>query len=250
MELLDTPLPDAGRAAGRRARAGRRTRQLGRRRLGRARRRGHLPRLPRAPSAAPRDAGSPRSSPGPATGSTSSRSARSTATSSAPSPSSVRSCCGVPTAAGVSTSRARRPAPSTGGSRRSTPTGPRTCPPAAARSCSPATTQVAVKDPVITVRDGQWEMWLCEHPLTEPGDEDRMTTSYLTSADGLAWTRHGTVLEPTPRHLGRPRRPGDHRALPRPARGAVRRPPDRRGQLARDHLGRPGRRDRRAARRP
>ena len=25
-----------------------------------------------------------------------------------------------------------------------------------------------------------------------------MTTSYLTSADGLAWTRHGTVLEPTP----------------------------------------------------
>lgn len=62
----------------------------------------------------------------------------------------------------------------------------------------PGDDRVAVKDPVITVRDGLWEMWLCEHPLTDPGDEDRMTTSYLTSADGLAWTRHGTVLEPTP----------------------------------------------------
>ncbi|MCW2621210.1 MAG: hypothetical protein JWL64_812 [Frankiales bacterium] len=57
---------------------------------------------------------------------------------------------------------------------------------------------VAVKDPVITVRDGLWEMWLCEHPLGDPGHEDRMTTSYLTSDDGLAWTRHGTVLSPTP----------------------------------------------------
>lgn len=25
-----------------------------------------------------------------------------------------------------------------------------------------------------------------------------MSTAYLTSADGLAWTRHGTVLEPRP----------------------------------------------------
>ena len=62
----------------------------------------------------------------------------------------------------------------------------------------PGDAQVAVKDPVITERDGQWEMWLCEHPLTEPGEEDRMSTSYLTSSDGLAWTRHGTVLAPTP----------------------------------------------------
>ncbi|MET0999771.1 MAG: hypothetical protein ABWX73_13725 [Marmoricola sp.] len=62
----------------------------------------------------------------------------------------------------------------------------------------PGDDQVAVKDPVITVRDGEWEMWLCEHPLTEPGEEDRMSTSYLTSSDGLAWTRHGTVLEPRP----------------------------------------------------
>jgi hypothetical protein len=56
---------------------------------------------------------------------------------------------------------------------------------------------VAVKDPVITLRDGRWEMWACEHPLTEPGDEDRMSTAHLTSDDGLAWHRHGTVLRPT-----------------------------------------------------
>lgn len=62
----------------------------------------------------------------------------------------------------------------------------------------PGDAQVAVKDPVITVREGEWEMWLCEHPLTEPGEEDRMSTSYLTSSDGLSWTRHGTVLEPRP----------------------------------------------------
>lgn len=60
----------------------------------------------------------------------------------------------------------------------------------------PGSADVAVKDPVITVRDGYWEMWLCEHPLTDPGEEDRMSTSYLTSSDGLAWTRHGTVLVP------------------------------------------------------
>ena len=60
----------------------------------------------------------------------------------------------------------------------------------------PGDDAVAVKDPVVTVRDGRWEMWLCEHPLTDPGHEDRMTTAYLTSDDGLAWTRHGTVLAP------------------------------------------------------
>lgn len=62
----------------------------------------------------------------------------------------------------------------------------------------PGSDAVAVKDPVVTVRDGRWEMWLCEHPLTDPGHEDRMSTAYLTSDDGLAWTRHGTVLVPTP----------------------------------------------------
>lgn len=56
----------------------------------------------------------------------------------------------------------------------------------------------AVKDPVILQHGGGWEMWACEHPLAEAGDEDRMSTAFLTSADGLAWTRRGTVLSPTP----------------------------------------------------
>jgi len=60
--------------------------------------------------------------------------------------------------------------------------------------------EVAVKDPVITVSPDDageacvWEMWLCCHPLTDPGHEDRMTTRRLTSADGLSWTDHGVVL--------------------------------------------------------
>ena len=62
----------------------------------------------------------------------------------------------------------------------------------------PGDDRVAVKDPVITCRDGRWEMWVCRHPLTETGHEDRMTTAYLTSADGLNWTDHGDVLTGTP----------------------------------------------------
>src|SRR3954469_22258260 len=59
--------------------------------------------------------------------------------------------------------------------------------------------EVAVKDPVIVVGDdGIWHAWVCEHPLTEPGHEDRMSTAYHRSADGLAWVRHGTVLAPRP----------------------------------------------------
>jgi hypothetical protein len=34
--------------------------------------------------------------------------------------------------------------------------------------------------------------------LTEPGEEDRMTTAYATSADGLSWDWQGDVLRPTP----------------------------------------------------
>jgi hypothetical protein len=62
----------------------------------------------------------------------------------------------------------------------------------------PGDETTAVKDPVLRrVGDG-WEMWLCCHPLTEPGHEDRMTTRRLTSADGLAWTDHGEVLAGRP----------------------------------------------------
>jgi len=63
----------------------------------------------------------------------------------------------------------------------------------------PGDDAMAVKDPVVTVTEaGEWEMWLCCHPLTEPGHEDRMTSRRLTSPDGLDWTDHGVVL------VGRP----------------------------------------------
>jgi hypothetical protein len=58
----------------------------------------------------------------------------------------------------------------------------------------------AVKDPVIRPTASGWEMWLCCHPLTERGHEDRMSTRRLTSADGLRWEDQGEVL------VGRPGR--------------------------------------------
>src|SRR6478735_4785687 len=61
----------------------------------------------------------------------------------------------------------------------------------------PGTADAAVKDPVVLVDEDGWRMWVCVHPLTEPGHEDRMTTAFATSADGLVWDWHGTVLEPT-----------------------------------------------------
>ena len=48
----------------------------------------------------------------------------------------------------------------------------------------PGSATEAVKDPVV-VHDGDtWRMWVCVHPLDEPGHEDRMTTAYATSATG------------------------------------------------------------------
>ena len=56
-----------------------------------------------------------------------------------------------------------------------------------------------VKDPVIRRCGEGWQAWICCHPLDEPGEEDRMTTAYSTSADGVTWNWHGTVLAG---HLG------------------------------------------------
>ena len=56
----------------------------------------------------------------------------------------------------------------------------------------------AVKDPVITRRDGQWHMWATIHPLADPDETDQMTTEYATSADGLDWTWQGTALAGRP----------------------------------------------------
>ena len=58
--------------------------------------------------------------------------------------------------------------------------------------------RTGVKDPVIRHQAGRWEAWICCHPLEQPGHEDRMTTAYATSADGLAWEWHRTVLAPRP----------------------------------------------------
>jgi hypothetical protein len=57
----------------------------------------------------------------------------------------------------------------------------------------------AVKDPIVRRdADGRWHAWICCHLLDIPGEEDRMNTGYATSADGLAWDWHGTVLEGRP----------------------------------------------------
>jgi hypothetical protein len=60
----------------------------------------------------------------------------------------------------------------------------------------PAT--VGVKDPVIRPAGGGWQAWVCCHPLDRRDAEDRMTTVYATSADGLTWTWHGTALAGRP----------------------------------------------------
>jgi hypothetical protein len=69
---------------------------------------------------------------------------------------------------------------------------------AEARTVLPGDERTGVKDPVVR-RDGRhWQAWVCCHPLDEPGEEDRMTTAFASSDDGLAWRWHGTVLAPRP----------------------------------------------------
>jgi hypothetical protein len=68
-----------------------------------------------------------------------------------------------------------------------------------ARTVFPGDERTAVKDPVVQRVEGGWRAWICCHPLDEPDEEDRMSAAYATSADGLGWTWHGTVL------VGRPR---------------------------------------------
>jgi hypothetical protein len=67
-----------------------------------------------------------------------------------------------------------------------------------ARTVFPGDDQTAVKDPLMRRFDGGWEAWICCHPLDEADEEDRMTTAYATSADGLAWNWHGTALTGRP----------------------------------------------------
>jgi hypothetical protein len=70
---------------------------------------------------------------------------------------------------------------------------------AEARTVFPGDEQTGVKDPLVQrTADGGWQAWICCHPLDVPDEEDRMTTAYATSNDGLEWEWHGTVLSPRP----------------------------------------------------
>jgi hypothetical protein len=69
---------------------------------------------------------------------------------------------------------------------------------AEARTVFPGDEHTGVKDPLVQRVDGGWRAWICCHPLDEPDEEDRMTTAYATSADGLEWEWHGTVMTPRP----------------------------------------------------
>ena len=67
------------------------------------------------------------------------------------------------------------------------------------RTVFPGDEMVGVKDPIVRrTTDGGWEAWICCHPLDVADEEDRMATAYATSADGVAWDWHGTVLAPRP----------------------------------------------------
>ena len=64
------------------------------------------------------------------------------------------------------------------------------------RTVLPGDDRHAVKDPVSVHRGGRWHLWASVHPLDLPQHEDRMTTEYATSDDGLHRTWQGTALAP------------------------------------------------------
>ncbi|MFL5755488.1 MAG: hypothetical protein ACJ77N_04235, partial [Chloroflexota bacterium] len=59
--------------------------------------------------------------------------------------------------------------------------------------------RTGVKDPIVHRTADRWEAWICCHPLDVADEEDRMSTAYATSDDGVDWRWHGTVLGPRPR---------------------------------------------------
>jgi len=67
------------------------------------------------------------------------------------------------------------------------------------RTAFPGDENTGVKDPLVQrTAEGGWQAWICCHPLDVDDEEDRMTTAYATSADGLEWEWHGTVLAGRP----------------------------------------------------
>jgi hypothetical protein len=69
---------------------------------------------------------------------------------------------------------------------------------AEARPAFPGDERTGVKDPIVRLVDGRWHAWICCHPLDVPGAEDRMSSAYATSDDGLTWRWRGTVLRGRP----------------------------------------------------
>jgi hypothetical protein len=69
---------------------------------------------------------------------------------------------------------------------------------AEARTVFPGDERTGVKDPLVQRTADGWQAWICCHPLDVQDEEDRMTTAYATSADGLDWEWHGTALAPRP----------------------------------------------------
>jgi hypothetical protein len=53
---------------------------------------------------------------------------------------------------------------------------------------------VGVKDPVVRPWGDGWQAWVCWHHLEVPGQEDRMSTAWATSDDGVRWEWRGVVL--------------------------------------------------------
>ncbi|MCO5986640.1 hypothetical protein NE235_11055 [Actinoallomurus spadix] len=75
---------------------------------------------------------------------------------------------------------------------------PRSFDPSTAEVVLPGSDAIGVKDPVILLQGDKWHLWASCHPLADPDEADRMVTDYATSADGLDWTWHGTVLTGRP----------------------------------------------------
>lgn len=65
------------------------------------------------------------------------------------------------------------------------------------RTVFPGDEVTGVKDPLVQrTPDGGWRAWVCCHPLDQRDEEDRMTTAFATSPDGVTWDWQGTVLAP------------------------------------------------------
>ncbi|MCK9895989.1 hypothetical protein [Frankia sp. AgB32] len=73
--------------------------------------------------------------------------------------------------------------------------------PASTRTVLPGDpASLAVKDPVVALHGGVWQLWASCHPLEDPDATDRMDSRHATSPDGITWTWTGTALAPRPGH--------------------------------------------------